>query len=192
MTTEKEQLVTYLDAARDAVVWKLDGLSEYDLRRPLTPTGTNLLGVLKHLAFVETGYFGLTFGRPFPEHIPGYADDDPVNIDMYATADESAADIRALWDRVRAHSDAAIAALDLAAQGHVPWWPAERNPVSLRQILIHEIAEWNRHGGQVDIVRELIDGQVGYRPGNSNLPPDDEIDWPAYVAMLQQIADRHR
>lgn len=192
MSAEKALLVDHLDAARDAVSWKLEGLSEYDLRRPMTPTGTNLLGVLKHLACVETGYFGLAFGRPFPEHIPGYADDDPVNIDMYATAEESAADIRALWERIRAHSDETISTLELDAPGSVPWWPKERHPVTLRRILVHEIAEWNRHAGQIDIIRELTDGRVGYRPGNANLPPDDEIDWPAHVALLEGIAERYR
>jgi hypothetical protein len=188
----KAALVEYLDAARDAVLWKLDGLSEYDLRRPMTPTGTNLLGLLKHLAFVESGYLGLVFGRPYPEHIPGYAEDDPVHIDMHATQEESAADIRGLWDRVRAHSDATIAALPLDALGRVPWWPPQRAETDLATILVRLVAEWNRHGGHADIVRELVDGAVGYRPGNTNLPTDDEADWPAYVARLQEIADQHR
>jgi hypothetical protein len=51
-------------AAREALVWKLDGLSEYDARRPMVPTGTNLLGLVKHVASVEAGYFGETFDRP--------------------------------------------------------------------------------------------------------------------------------
>lgn len=191
-TSAKDTLVRYLHLARDAALWKLDGLGEYDLRRPLTPTGTNLLGVLKHLAIVEAGYFGLAFERPFPEALPGYADDDPVNADMYAAADESAADVRALWERVRAHSDATIAALDLDAQGYVPWWPAERNPVTLHTILVHEIAEWQRHLGQFDILRETLDGSVGYRPDAANLPGGDDIDWAAYVAMLQEIAETRR
>lgn len=188
----KAVLVTALDQARDNVLWKLDGLSEHDLRRPMTPTGTNLLGLLKHLATVETGYLGLTFGIPFPEVIAGYADDDPVNVDMYATAEESEADIRAFWERVRAHSDATIAALDLDAQGRVPWWPAERDVVTLHQILVRLIGEWNRHAGHADICRELIDGSAGYVRGNGNLPPEGEVDWPAYVAMLQDLADRRR
>ena len=64
MTEPKETLVEYLQSARDAMVWKVEGLSEYDARRPMTPTGTNLLGLVKHLASVELGYFGDTFGRP--------------------------------------------------------------------------------------------------------------------------------
>ncbi|MBP6996929.1 MAG: DinB family protein [Phycicoccus sp.] len=188
----KGPLVRYLDLARDAVRWKLEGVSDTDLRRPLTPTGSNLLGIYKHLAIVEAGYLGVTFARPFPEALAGYADDDPVNIDMYATAQESTADIIGLAERVRAHGDATLAALTLDATGTVPWWPQERNTVTVGQILIHLIAEWNRHAGHVDILREQLDGAVGLRDGMSNLPPDDEIDWPAYVAQLQAIADQHR
>ena len=57
-----------------ALLWKLDGLSEYDVRRPLVPTGTNLLGLVKHVASVASGYFGDTFGRPFAEALPWLAD----------------------------------------------------------------------------------------------------------------------
>ena len=60
----------YLRMASDALLWKLDGVSEYDVRRPCTPTGTNLLGLVKHLAIVELGYFGDTFGRPHDEQLP--------------------------------------------------------------------------------------------------------------------------
>jgi Protein of unknown function (DUF664) len=61
---QKSDLHRYLRTGREALVWKLDGLSEYDVHRPLTPTGTNLLGLVKHLATVETGYFGEVFGPP--------------------------------------------------------------------------------------------------------------------------------
>ncbi|NEE26132.1 DUF664 domain-containing protein, partial [Streptomyces sp. SID7982] len=54
----KDILRLYLQNARDALLWKLDGLSEYDIRRPLTPTGTNLLGLVKHVAGIELGYLG--------------------------------------------------------------------------------------------------------------------------------------
>ncbi len=66
----KEQLVKYLQELRDTVLWKLDGLDEYDLRRPLTPTGTSLLGMVKHLADDEFSYFGEAFGRPVTD-LPG-------------------------------------------------------------------------------------------------------------------------
>jgi hypothetical protein len=145
------------------MLWKLDGLSEYDVRRPLVPTGTNLLGMVKHLAGCEAGYFGETFGRPFGESLPWFAVDAPLNDDMWATASEPRAMIVGLYQRVWAHADATIDALGLEAIGHVPWWPDERSEVTLHRILVHMVAETNRHAGHADIVRELIDGAVGMR-----------------------------
>ncbi|HEY3558856.1 MAG TPA: DUF664 domain-containing protein, partial [Kribbella sp.] len=89
----KETLHDYLRKAREAIVWKLDGLAEYDVRRPLTPTGTNLLGLIKHLSSVEAWYFGRTFDRPFPEEMPWWDDDAEPNADMWATAAETRAEI---------------------------------------------------------------------------------------------------
>jgi len=83
----KADLHRYLQDAREALLWKLDGLSEYDIRRPLVPTGTNLLGLVKHVASVEFGYFGDCFGRPFDEPMPWLEDDAEPNADMWATAD---------------------------------------------------------------------------------------------------------
>jgi hypothetical protein len=54
----KEDLRGYLQRRRETLVSELDGLSEYDLRRPMVRTGTNLLGLIKHIAWVETGYLG--------------------------------------------------------------------------------------------------------------------------------------
>ncbi|HEX6871010.1 MAG TPA: DinB family protein [Micromonosporaceae bacterium] len=184
----KANLTRYLQAARDALLWKLEGLSEYDIRRPLVPTGTNLLGLVKHMAGVDAVYFGGTFGRPFPEPLPWFAEDAEPNADMWATAEESREDIIGLYRRVWAHSDATINALDLDATGHVPWWPEDRNEVTLHRILIHMIAETHRHAGHADIVRELIDGSVGMRQGNSNLPAEDQSWWETYRARLERVA----
>ncbi|MGN6751834.1 MAG: DinB family protein, partial [Intrasporangium sp.] len=116
----KQTLTTYLQAGRDVMVWKLEGVSEYDARRPLTPTGTNLLGLVKHVASVGSGYFGFVFDRPFPETLPWFAEGAEANADMWATAEESRAQIVGLWERVWEHADATIEALDLDAAGRVP------------------------------------------------------------------------
>lgn len=186
--TAKEDLKRYLQLAREALVWKLDGLSEYDARRPLTPTGTNLLGLIKHVASVEAGYLGETFGRPFPESLPWFDEGAEPNADMWATAEESREDIVGLYRRVWAHSDATIDALDLDATGQVPWWPPERRQVTLHRILVHQIAETDRHAGHADIVRELIDSTAGLRADASNLPPGDAAWWEAYRAQVEQAA----
>lgn len=184
----KADLKRYLQEGRDALLWKLDGLSEYDLRRPLTPTATNLLGLVKHVASVEAGYFGATFGRPFPEPLPWFDDDAELNADMWATPQESREAITGLYRRVWAHSDATIDSLELGAVGHVPWWPAERRQVTLHRVLVHMIAETHRHAGHADIVRELIDGAVGLRAGRGNMASEDPAWWTDFRARVEQAA----
>ena len=84
----KADLHEYLQSGREVMLWKLDGLSEYDIRRPLVPTGTNLLGLVRHVASIETGYFGSVFGRPFPEPLPWMEDGEP-NGDMWVRSAET-------------------------------------------------------------------------------------------------------
>jgi uncharacterized damage-inducible protein DinB len=185
----KSDLQRYLQLSRESLQWKLDGVSEYDIRRPMVPTGTNLLGLVKHVASVESGYFGEVFGRPFPEPLPWFDDEDAEpNADMWATADESRDDIIGFYRRVWAHSDATIDSLPLDAVGRVPWWPDDRSEVTLHRILIHMIAETNRHAGHADLVRELIDGAAGLREGVSNLPDRDEAWWANYCDRVEQAA----
>ena len=182
----KAVLHRYLKASRDALLWKLDGLSEYDVRRPMVPTATNLLGLLKHVACVSVGYFAEAFDRPFGEPLPRLDDDDP-NADMWATADESREQIISLYQRAWAHADTTIDALSLDATGQVPWWPADRSKVTLHIVLVHMLAETNRHAGHADIIRELIDGGVGLREDMSNMPQGD-VAWDSYRDRLERVA----
>jgi hypothetical protein len=188
----KTELHDYLQEGRDALVWKLDGLSEYDIRRPLVQSGTNLLGLIKHLASVELGYFGATFDRPSGESLPWSAAGADPNDDMWATREESREQIVGLYRRAWAHSDATIDALALDAIGHVPWWPPERNEVTLHRILVHMIAETHRHAGHADIVRELIDGVVGLRSPGDNMAPGDREWWESYRDRLERAAQESR
>lgn len=188
MDDQKQVLGRYLQVGRDAIVWKLEGLSEYDLRRPLVPTGTNLLGLVKHLASVELGYFGDCFGFPHREVLPWADEGAEPNADMWATAGESSEEIVALYRRAWAHTDATVEALELDAPGHVPWW-GEANPVTLERILIHVATETHRHAGHADIIRELIDGQAGLLDRAPNMPEVDAVWWEAYRARLQETAE---
>jgi len=184
----KATLRRYLQVGREALVWKLEGLSEYDIRRPLVPTGTNLLGLVKHMAGVEAGYLGATFGRPFPEPLPWMEDDTEDNADMWATLDESRAEIIDLYRRVWAHSEVTIDTVPLDGLGRVIWWSEGRDVVPLHLILVHLISETHRHAGHADIVRELIDGAVGLRDGNDNLPPATPDWWAGYRDRLEETA----
>ena len=181
----KAILLRYLNQARDAMVWKLDDLSEYDMRRPMTPTGTNLLGLVKHLAYVELGYFGDTFGRPAAISSP---DSDDPDDDLVVRPDESSDEIRALYRHARAHSDATIAALELDSTGAVPWWPDHINPVTLQWIMVHVTTETHRHAGHADIVREMIDGEAGHRADVSNMPDEGAAFWAAHRQRVEDAA----
>ncbi|CAN5693859.1 DinB family protein [soil metagenome] len=184
----KTELIASLETLNEAVLAKLDGLGEYDLRRPLTPTGTNMLGIVKHLASVQAGYFGDTFGRPWPEPLPWLAQDAEINDDMYATADETSDGIRTFYRRSWTHARETSAVTELDDTGTVPWWPPDRSHPSLRTVLLHMTVETARHAGHLDVVREMIDGKAGRFADDSSMPGDDEIDWPAYVAKVEAAA----
>ncbi|MFJ8870079.1 DinB family protein [Streptomyces sp. NPDC102473] len=187
----KADLLRYLQDGRDALLWKLDGLTEYDVRRPLTRTGTNLLGLVKHVAGVELGYFGDTFGRPFFGEQPPpwwYTEDAEANADMWATADESREEIVGLYRTAWEHSDSTIETLALDAVGHVPWWPEERAEVTLHHILVRVISDTQRHAGHADIVRELVDGTAGHSKGSDNLPSEDQAWWANHRRRLEHVA----
>ncbi|MBQ1044905.1 MULTISPECIES: DinB family protein [unclassified Micromonospora] len=166
----KEYLHEDLRQIREAMLWKLDGLSEYDVRRPLTASGTNLLGLVKHLTVGEARYFGEVFGRPFPEPLPRWDDPDPDGADMWATEHESREEVIGRYRRAWEHADATIDALAIDAPGHVPWWP--RPDVKLFNVMVHVLTETSRHAGHADILREQLDGSTGAWAGYAYLEPD--------------------
>jgi hypothetical protein len=184
-----EDLRHYLQQSRDGLVRALDGLGEYDARRPLTPSGTNILGLVKHLASVEMGYLVVSVGRPAPVRLP-WVEDDSIwqNADMWATAEESRDHLLGLYREVWAHSDASLADLPLDAPAQVAWWPAERRDTTLGHLAVRMVAETARHAGHADILRESVDGRGG--------PDHDEVGgeewWAGYVARIQAAADAHR
>ena len=183
---DKATLHQYLGEGRASLRWKLEGLGEYDVRRPLTPTGTNLLGLVKHVATMEALYFGECFDRPFPEPMPWASEEAEPNADFWATPEESKEDIAAFYDRACAHADATIAATDINAIGHVRWWGGAE--VTLHKILVHMVAETHRHTGHADIVRELVDGEVGFLPDDSNMIDEDGTWWARYADRLDAVA----
>jgi uncharacterized damage-inducible protein DinB len=188
----KTMLRRYLQEAREALLCKLDGLSERDLRMPRTSTGMNLLGIVKHCLNVEVGYFGPTFGRVWPTSdgelvTEGAYDTDP-QADWYATEDETAAELVDLYRRVWTFADQTIDTYPLDAPGRVPWWGEGHRDVTLHTIMVHVACDLARHAGHADILREVIDGAVGWRSPGDNLP---DIDWPAYTTKLTTLAERY-
>ena len=185
MSDVKEELHRKLQASRAVLLSKLDNLSEYDRRRPMTPTGTNLLGLVKHLAGLEYGYLGESFNRPAPESMSCIEDGSIwQGADMWAKPDESSEYIIGLYQRACAHADGVIAALDLEAPGYVAHWPEDRRDTTLCVLLIRMVAETAQHAGHADIVRELIDGK-----GGPDQDAFDEPTWREYVAQVQVAAN---
>ncbi|WP_328528139.1 DinB family protein [Nocardioides sp. NBC_00368] len=185
----KSTLKTYIDARREALISKVEDLSEREARLPRTPTGTNLIGIIKHVIGVEAVYLGSTFDRPYPhpeELISGEDFEVDPQADWYATENETVAGIIERYRRVIAHGNETIDALPIDAVGHVPHWGGEE--VTLHQMLVHLFADLAGHCGQADILREEVDGAVGWRKPGDNIP--SEYDWPGYVAKLTEIANK--
>jgi hypothetical protein len=198
----KEYLHGDLRSSRATMLWKLEGLADHDVRRPLTPTGTNLLGLVKHLTITEAWYFGEVFGRPFPMALPwrdgevhdrsddaalaAYFDHKFQLADMWATEHESRGEIVDRYQRAWEHSDATIAALGIDAPGHVAWWP--RPDVMLFNIMVHVLNETNRHAGHADILREQLDGAIGTGGGAAGLEARDATFWEQHRAELERAA----
>jgi len=189
MTELKAELHAKLRAARAVLLAKLDGVSEYDARRPITASGTNLLGLVKHLVGCEHVYLGEAFGRTPPDVLPWYADGSVWDgADMWVAEHETREYVLGLYERACAHGDATIEALDLDAPGSVPHWPQERRATTLGVLLIRMVEETAHHAGHADICRELIDGQ-----GQADRDEvGDAAYWDAYVARIQQAADAFR
>ncbi|MFE9659646.1 DUF664 domain-containing protein [Streptomyces sp. NPDC005955] len=180
----KDNLHGRLRRDRKALLWKLDGLSEYDARRPLTVTGTNLLGLVKHVATVEARYFGEVFDRPSPEPLARWQDSDGT--DLWATEDESRDQIIAFYRRTWEHSDATIDELPLDAPGQVPWWPEPHADTNLFAVMVHVLGESVRHAGHADILREGLDGRTGLRAEHEG--QIDEEARAAHFARIEQAA----
>ncbi|MEU5551969.1 DinB family protein [Micromonospora sp. NPDC047793] len=187
----KAALLHYLQATRDDLIWKLDGLSEREVRLPRTPTGNNLLGIVKHALNTEAGYFGPTFGRAFPtpEELVSESDfDEDPQADWYAREDETKDGLIDLYRRVAVFADQTITRLPLNTVGQVPWWRPERQAVTLHRVIVHVTWDLARHAGHADILREQLDTRIGLRQENTNIPTD--YPWPDYLARLTRLADR--
>ena len=189
LTAVKHELHRTLGIARASVLAKLDGLSEFDRRRPMTPTGTNLLGLVKHLIGVEYVYLGDSFGRPAAVPLPWVADGSVWSgADMWSTAAESSAYLVGLYRGACTNSDETLDRLSLDARGEVAHWAPDKRATTLGVLLIRMIAETAQHAGHADIIREQIDGTGG-------VDHDDfggAQEWRAYLARIQTAADTFR
>jgi hypothetical protein len=180
----KQCLHEELREIREALLWKLDGLSDYDVRRPLTASGTNLLGLVKHRAYSDARYLGEVFDRPFPDTVPRWNEEGAWKNEHWAAEDETREQIIALYRRVGEHADQTINTLSIDASGHVPWWP--RPEVKLINVMIHVLNEGTRHAGHADILREQLDGRTGVAEWQKT--DNDAAAREAHCARIEQAA----
>jgi uncharacterized damage-inducible protein DinB len=153
--TEKEVLGGFLDHYRHTLLDICEGLSEEQLRRPMVPSGTSLLSILKHLAFVERGWFqenvaNEQYDYPFDTGDP----DAEFRIEDGETGD----DIFELYRQACARSRQALEAVSLDDMVQHPDRSADYN---VRWVVVHMIEETARHAGHADIIREQLDGRTG-------------------------------
>ena len=184
----KDELHRKLRVGRANVLANLEDLGEYDLRRPLTPTGTNLLGLVKHLAGLEYGYLGACVGRP-PQETLSWVEDNSIGegADMWATSDESSSYLIGLYRRACSHADVTIAERHLDSPAQVPWWSDK--DTTLGVLMIRMVAETSQHAGHADIVRELIDGRAG---NTEDTLGDDPAFWRQFTGRIREAAEGFR
>jgi len=188
-TSIEENDLGYLRACRRQVLLSVQGLDEYQLRHPMTPTGTNLIGVVKHLIGIEAGYLGVCLGRPSEMSLPWIEDTEAgPNHDMWATAEESSAEILDLYQRACDHSDEVLAEVGLDASASVPWWPEGVRTTTSSALLSRVLKDTAMHAGQLQILRELIDG----RAGDDRTDIGDDLWWAQYTQELERVAHQFR
>ncbi len=152
--TELHLLSRYLDAYRGAIRWKVAGLAREQAARSMVSSGTSLLGIVKHMGYVEQGWFQEVIDRRKLESIPPADEFTPAD-------DETVDQIVAFFDEQCAISREILSTRNL--NDLVPFGDGE---LSIRDVVVHMIEETARHAGHMDILREQIDGQTGgFPPG---------------------------
>jgi uncharacterized damage-inducible protein DinB len=154
--SEKELLEAFLDFQRDTLLWKVAGLDEAAMRRTWTPSGMSLLGLVKHMAYVERNWFQNRFaGRDLP--VPWIGPNSSHDADFQFEPGETTESVIALFRAEVAESKRIVA--EAPSLETIAASPTRQH--SLRRILIHMIEEVARHNGHADVMRELTDGQTG-------------------------------
>ena len=189
--SEKATLHAHLKSARDTLVWKVEGLSEADRRRPMTASGTNLIGLVKHMSWIESWYLCEFFGRERP-HFEWEWEADAEwghHSDMYAKPEESTEELLAAYRAATAAADRTIDELDFDATGK--HWSG--SDVTLRQMVHVVLLDTTRHAGHADIVRELIDNATGDRDSPSGFYGSTDAEYrDKYLARVRGEIDTPR
>ena len=153
---EKAMLSAFLDRYRETILWKLEGVTKEQASARLVPSATTLLGIVKHLAYVERGWFPIYFAGG-PVNYPWAEDEPDQDIDFRVSATDTIESVSALYREEIARSREIVAGASLDDLSK----EQDRGPRTLRWIMVHMIEETARHAGHADILRELTDGAIG-------------------------------
>jgi hypothetical protein len=154
---DRETLEGFLDWYRAVVERKVDGLTLSDARLVMTPTGMSALGIVKHLGWVERGWFRETFAGEDVDEIDVDGDN---SVEFAIGNDDTVESVIAFYRAEVEHSRRVFRdapSLDALSARETSY----REQVSLRWIMVHMLEETARHAGHLDLMRERIDGQVG-------------------------------
>jgi uncharacterized damage-inducible protein DinB len=156
VSSERDALNGFLDLQREALIRKLEGLSDADARQAVTVSSLSLLALVKHSAIWEQRWFQVILaGRADPGGWPEVRDHtDP---DLRVGDDDTVAHWVARYREAIAESRAVVAGRDL----HAPCARADISDRNTRWVLLHMIEETARHAGHADIIRETLDGSRG-------------------------------
>ncbi len=154
---ERSTLLAFLEWQRETLARKCAGLAPDQLRmRSAEPSTLSLLGLVRHMADVERGWFRVTLaGEELPER---YSTDDDVDGDFNHVDTADVDEAFASWHEECGRADDIISRRALDATGK----QRTGREVSMRWILNHMIEEYSRHNGHADLLRERIDGATGY------------------------------
>ena len=153
---EKAMLSAFLDRYRETILWKLEGVTKEQASARLVPSATTLLGIVKHLAYVERGWFPIYFAGG-PANYPWAEDEPDQDIDFRVSASDTVESVSRLYQEEIARSRDIVAGASLDDLSK----EQNRGPRTLRWIMVHMIEETARHAGHADILRELTDGAIG-------------------------------
>ncbi len=149
-------LLAFLDQQRATLIWKLDGLSDAQLREPHHTTGFSLLGLLKHLIRVERTWFQ---ERLMGEQVDGQPNDEtawvPERVESFET-------LILQYREVCRRSNEIARSLPMDQNTLQP--SSTHGVVTLQWVLFHMLEETARHLGHADIIRQSIDGATGVNP----------------------------
>ena len=157
-TPELETLGRYLDTYRRVVRWKLEGVGEEAARRPMVPSGTSLLGIVRHLGYVERWWFQSVIAGDDVDR-PRIVEGDP-DAEFRVGEDDTIGSVLDFYEAECDRSRQILAGLRDPDSVRL----VDGGDVSVRRILVHMVEEVARHAGHMDILRELIDGATGGFP----------------------------